>query len=86
MEKETRNEIRKMVEAARSLLEQEIQEQLEGVYGLHKDGTLEDLSFLPQIIDDQKAIKAREGFEYFITYVSHLKKINNNKRLSALSI
>lgn len=66
MEKEIRNEIRKMVEAARSLLEQEIQEQLEGVYGLHKDGTLEDLSSLPQTKDDQKAIKAREGFEYFI--------------------
>ncbi len=66
MEKETRNEIKKMVQAARSLLEQEIQEQLEGVYGLHKDGTIEDISSLPQIRGDSSALKAREGFKYFI--------------------
>ena len=66
MEKETRNEIKKMVQAARNLLEQEIQEQLEGVYGLHKDGTIEDISSLPQIRDDSSALKARAGFKYFI--------------------
>ena len=40
---------------------------VEGVYGLHKDGILEDLSSLPQIKDDLKARRAREGFVYFIT-------------------
>jgi len=66
MEKETRNKIKKMVQAARSLLEHEIQDQLEGVYGLRKDGTIEDISYLPQIKDDSRALKAREGFKYFI--------------------
>ncbi|MFZ3059102.1 MAG: BREX-1 system adenine-specific DNA-methyltransferase PglX [Candidatus Methanoperedens sp.] len=66
MEKEKRNEIEGMVEKARERLEREIHEQLEGIYGLHRNGTLEDISSLPQIKDDPVAIKAREGFEYFI--------------------
>ncbi|MFH1076675.1 MAG: DNA methyltransferase [Pseudomonadota bacterium] len=65
MEKETRNKIRRMVQAARAILETEIGELLEGVFGLHRDGTMEDISLLPDIRDDEKAIKAREGFAYF---------------------
>lgn len=66
MDKEIRNKIKKMVQNARKELQKEIGELLEGVFGLHKDGTIEDISRLPQIQNDQNAIKAREGFAYFI--------------------
>ncbi|QII13610.1 hypothetical protein KsCSTR_42310 [Candidatus Kuenenia stuttgartiensis] len=66
MDKEIRNKIKKMVQDARKALLKEIGELLEGAFGLHKDGTIEDISRLPQIKDDQNAIKAREGFAYFI--------------------
>ena len=66
MDKDTRNKIRRMVQEARELLQSEVSELLEGVYGLHKDGSMEKLSQLPQIRDDQDAIKARQGFSYFI--------------------
>lgn len=66
MDKETRNKIKKMVLDARKELQREIGELLEGVFGLHRDGTIEDISRLPQIRNDQNAIKAREGFAYFI--------------------
>ena len=66
MEKETRNQIRKFVQDARQVLEKEMSELLEGTFGLHPDGTLEDISNLPQIRDDANAIKAREGFVYFV--------------------
>ena len=62
-----RNQIDSFVRDVRNILEKDISEQLEGVYGLHKDGTLEDLSSLPQIKDDPTAKQAREGFVYFIT-------------------
>lgn len=61
-----RNQIDSFVKDVRNLLEKDISEQLEGVYGLHKDGTLEDLRSLPQIKDNPKAQLAREGFVYFI--------------------
>ena len=64
MEEEAKKGIKKMVQAARNLLQQEILDQLEGVYGLRKDGTIEDIP--QQIKDDFRALKAREGFEYFI--------------------
>jgi len=66
MVKDIRNKIRKMVQDARAILETEIGELLEGVFGLHRDGTMEDISLLPDIRDDKKAIKAREGFAYFV--------------------
>lgn len=66
MDKEIRNKIKKMVQDARKELQKEIGELLEGVFGLHKDGTIEDISRLPQIQSDQNAIKAREGFAYFV--------------------
>ena len=67
MDDQIRNQIETFVGKVRNLLEKDISEQLEGVYGLHKDGILEDLSSLPQIKDDLKARRAREGFVYFIT-------------------
>ncbi len=67
MEAEVRNQIEKMVQNARHLLEQEIHDQLEGVYGLHKDGNFEDVSSLPKIKDNSDALKERKGFEYFIS-------------------
>ena len=67
MDDQTRNQIDSFVKEARKHLEKDISEQLEGIYGLHRDGTLEDLSSLPQIRDDPKAQLAREGFVYFIT-------------------
>jgi hypothetical protein len=66
MDKEIRNRIRKMVQDARDILQNEISELLEGVFGLHSNGTIEDISRLPAIKDDENAIKAREGFAYFI--------------------
>jgi hypothetical protein len=66
MDSITRNRIAKMVQEARTVLENETQEILEGVYGIHKDGTSEEISALPQIREDDKAIKVREGFLYFI--------------------
>ena len=67
MDDQIRNQIDSFVRDVRNILEKDISEQLEGVYGLHKDGTLEDLSSLPQIKDDPTAKQAREGFVYFIT-------------------
>ena len=67
MEAEVRNQIEKMVQNARRLLEQEIHDQLEGVYGLHIDGNFEDVSSLPKIKDNSDALKERKGFEYFIS-------------------
>jgi hypothetical protein len=67
MDDQIRSQIETFVVKSRNLLEKDIAEQLEGVYGLHKDGTLEDLASLPQIRDDPKALMAREGFVYFIT-------------------
>ncbi len=66
MDKEIRNRIKKMVKDARTILQTEIEELLEGVFGLHNDGTIEDISRLPAIREDANAIKAREGFAYFI--------------------
>jgi hypothetical protein len=66
VDKEIRNKIKKMVQDARKALLKEIGELLEGAFGLHKDGTIEDISRLPQIKDDQNVIKAREGFAYVI--------------------
>jgi len=66
MEKETRNKIKRMVQDARAILKTEISELLEGVFGLHRDGTMEDIALLPDIRDDEKAVKAREGFAYFL--------------------
>jgi len=67
MKAEVRNQIEKMVQDARRLLEQEIHDQLEGVYGLHRDGNFEDVSSLPKIKDNSDALKERKGFEYFIS-------------------
>ena len=67
MEADVRSQIEKMVQDARRLLEQEIKDQLEGLYGLHSDGKFEDITSLPKIKDSPDALKARKGFEYFIS-------------------
>ena len=56
-----------MVQEARNILENETQEFLEGVYGIYKNGSVEeDISALPQVRESEEAKRAREGFIYFI--------------------
>ncbi len=66
MNKETRNSIKKMVQTVRGILTQEAREQLEGVYGLHSNGTFENVSSLPELRDTHEA-ETRQQLEYFLS-------------------
>jgi len=66
MNKETRNSIKKMVQTVRGILMQEAREQLEGVYGLHANGTFENTKSLPELKDTRKA-ETRQHLEYFLS-------------------
>lgn len=66
MNKETRSSIKKMVQTVRGILMQEAREQLEGIYGLHGNGTFEDKKSLPELKDADKA-ETRRQLEYFLT-------------------
>ena len=66
MNKETRNSIKKMVQTVRGILMQEAREQLEGVYGLHANGTFENIKSLPELKDTHKA-ETRQQLEYFLS-------------------
>ena len=59
-----RNLIKKMVQTARALLIQEARESLEGTYGLHADGSFEDVSSLPELKDSDKQ-ETRKELENF---------------------
>ena len=65
MNKETRSSIKKMVQTIRGILMQEAREQLEGIYGLHGNGTFEDIKSLPELKDADKA-ETRRQLEYFL--------------------
>ncbi|MEQ8191973.1 MAG: DNA methyltransferase, partial [Candidatus Eremiobacterota bacterium] len=62
----TQNKIEKMVHKLRGILEKEMAEILEGVYGLHRDGTIENITNLPKIRGNKKSLRSREGFAYFL--------------------
>lgn len=66
MNKETRSSIKKMVQTVRGILMQEAREQLEGIYGLHGNGTFENIKSLPELKNTDKA-ETRRQLEYFLT-------------------
>lgn len=66
MRPEQRRLIHDAVLKARSLLEEEIASLLEGTYGLHADGTLEDASSLPSIKEDPEAGLTRDALEDYL--------------------
>ena len=65
MNRDKRNAIKKTVQTARAMLLQEGREILEGIYGLHKDGTFEDVASLPDLKDPGKH-ETRERLESFL--------------------
>ena len=65
MNTDKRNLIKKMVQSARALLIQEARESLEGTYGLHANGSFEDVSSLPELKDSDKQ-ETRKQIESFL--------------------
>lgn len=66
MDKSVRNKIRIMVQDLRELLQIEVQQILEGVFGIHTNGKFEGCDVLPAIKDNPTGRTARRGFEYFV--------------------
>ena len=64
MNKEMRSRIKKMVQTVRSVLMKEARETLEGVYGLHADGSFEGVQALPELKDLKKS-ETRRHLEHF---------------------
>ena len=67
MNQEQRRLIHDAVLKARSLLEEEIASLLEGTYGLHADGTLEEASSLPLVKEDPEAGLTRKALEDYLS-------------------
>ena len=57
MDKETRNKLRNAVVQCRKLLEQDVLDQLEGTFGIHRQGRMEPESALPHL--DDEGLEAR---------------------------
>jgi len=57
MDKETRNKLRNTVVQCRRLLEEDILDQLEGTFGIHRNGRVEDEAALPHL--DDEGLEAR---------------------------
>lgn len=62
----TRNEIRKIIQDAHAILEEEMERILGSVFGIYRDGNIEDVSSMRYIQDSRKAINAREDFAHFL--------------------
>jgi hypothetical protein len=58
MEKETRNTLRNVVAQCRRLLEDAIGEQLEGHFGIHRDGQIEDRSRMGHLSEEDQRLRA----------------------------
>lgn len=65
MNREKRNQIKKLVQTARAMLIQEARETLEGVFGLHSDGIFEDMAALPELKDPSHG-DTRRRLESFV--------------------
>lgn len=57
MDKETRNKLRNAVVQCRKLLEEDVLDQLEGTFGIHRNGRIEDEGALPHL--DVEGLEAR---------------------------
>lgn len=57
MDKETRNKLRNAIVQCRKLLEQDVLDQLEGTFGIHRQGRMEPESALPHL--DDEGLEAR---------------------------
>src|SRR3972149_8486581 len=57
MDKETRNKLRNTVVQCRKLLEEDVLDQLEGTFGIHRNGRTEDEGALPHL--DEEGLEAR---------------------------
>lgn len=66
MRPEQRKLIHDTVLKARDLLEEEISSLLEGTYGLHQDGSLEEAASLPALKKDPDAALTRQALEYYL--------------------
>lgn len=58
----------KFISEAKKILIEDCFSQLEGVYGLQKNGTVEDITFLPNLKKDSFDLKIRKKLEEFIKY------------------
>lgn len=58
MDKDTRNALRSVVTQSRRLLEDAIGEQLEGHFGIHRDGQVEDASRMGHLSDEDQRLRA----------------------------
>jgi len=67
MEKNVRNTLRKIVIKCRKLLERSIGELLEGRYGVHSDGMMEDGEGLVHLLDDERGY--RENIKVHIDHI-----------------
>jgi len=68
MEKNVRNTLRKVVVKCRKLLEISIGELLEGRYGIHADGKVEDADDLVHLSDEEKEYR-----ENITVHIDHIK-------------
>lgn len=59
MDKDTRNKLRNTVVQCRKLLEDDILGQLEGTFGIHRDGRIEEESALPHLDDEGSEVRQR---------------------------
>lgn len=66
MRPEQRKLIHDTVLKARDLLEEEVSSLLEGTYGLHQDGSLEEAASLPALKKDPEAATTRQALEYYL--------------------
>lgn len=66
MRPEQRKLIHDTVLKARDLLEEEIASLLEGTYGLHEDGILEEAASLPALKKNPEASLTRQALEYYL--------------------
>ena len=68
MDRAVRNEIRKMVGAARRVLEEDIRRQLEGVFGIAADGTRQPAGSVATLRADPVLARRREEIEAAIVH------------------
>jgi len=58
----------KFISETKKILIEDCFSQLEGVYGLQKNGVFEDITFLPNLKEDSFGLKIRKKLEEFVEY------------------
>ena len=59
MDDQTRNVLRNTIGQCRKVLEEDILDQLQGTFGIHRDGRIEPESALPHLDDEELEARRR---------------------------